>query len=389
MLQYDCRNASVDWLHTATGWTPGNPAEVFPVIETCGFFVNATSDAPLLMTGYIPKGGNETLQEVLVSRLFPLLDWNTLHTYWDGSINFKNVTNPIADYIAVSAPNGVPSVYGNSTPVAQECVLNWCTRNFNMSYYLGNLTQKPIGDPVQQTGSAPFPWWFGPEGTSNSPDYRYDASFAFDPPGQPLNFTVSNDTMFETVVITKQFLPAFMTGRSGNPVLQYRYANFDGAPYVRDLFVNPLQEIASLHDRISKIMTNVLLTSPTGANLRVGTAWGQVVFVNVRWVWMSLPFALLFFSLIFLLATIFKSADEQGDIGIWKTSALAVLLNGLRGDVQRDIGTSNEMGEARNNADNVRVKLMLSKKGRYRLSGTSGPSWMASPKDGLGGRTWI
>ncbi|KAF2101109.1 hypothetical protein NA57DRAFT_36112 [Rhizodiscina lignyota] len=384
LLHYGCYNTTLDWLHNVTG-----QEKSLPVIETCGYFLNATSDNPTLMSGYIPKG-DPALQEVLIARLLSMVTQTAdgYKVYYDGSIHFKDIVNPIADYITVSAPNGVPSVYGNSTPVAQECVLNWCTQKFNMSYYSGNLTQIPVDPPLRTTEKTPFPWAMDAP-VDGQPNYIYYANLSLTPPGQNLTFSLSNDTFFQTIVTINEFLPSLLTGRSGDPEMQYRFYNTIPPPFVRPMTVNPFSDIVNLNDRVGKLMTNVLLTSFVGANLQVGTAWEQVVFINVRWIWMVLPFTLLLFSLLFLLATIFKSEDEKGDIGIWKTSALAVLLNGLRGDVQRQMGDSHEMGEARKNAEDVRVKLMLNKKGRFRLSGINGPSWMVSPRGGPGGRTWF
>lgn len=331
------------------------------------------------MTGHASGSspGKEGLQEVLVARILPLLDVEQAKTIFDGSIHFKNIINPIADYLTVSAPNGVPSVYGNSTPVAQECVLHWCTKRLSVSNYQGKVTLEQVGAPTIQTGKAPFPWSLGhPMG--ERPNVIFNANFTFKPPNQPLAFSVSNDTMFQTVTCLQDFLPSFLTGYNGRSTMPFRFANFDGAPYVKDMTFNPLADIAALNDRVGLMMTKVLLTVANGTN-RLGSSWENVVYYHVRWAWMSLPIVLLLFSLTFLLATIFRSKEEQ-DIGIRKNSALAALLNGLTDNVRGEVGlaSSSSTGDACIKAKHVRVKLLLNKENQYRLSDKTELSWTAS-----------
>jgi len=93
-------------------------------------------------------------------------------------------------------------------------------------------------------------------------------------------------------------------------------------------------------------------------DVSVGQAWKYIVLVEIRWVWITLPAALLLFSLIFLIATVMRASKEEDKIGIWKTSALAILFNGLGEDVQNRVGSgSNRMGYTRSRARELKVQL--------------------------------
>jgi len=64
------------------------------------------------------------------------------------------------------------------------------------------------------------------------------------------------------------------------------------------------------------------------------------------------------FSLMFLIATVIRSTQEREKIGIFKTSALAILFNGLGDDVQARVGGGgNRLGDARSRARDMKVRL--------------------------------
>jgi len=71
-----------------------------------------------------------------------------------------------------------------------------------------------------------------------------------------------------------------------------------------------------------------------------------------------LPAILLLFSLLFLVATVIRSTKDQDNVGIFKTSALAILFNGLGEDVAAQVGSgNNRMGYTREKARDIKVKL--------------------------------
>jgi hypothetical protein len=105
------------------------------------------------------------------------------------------------------------------------------------------------------------------------------------------------------------------------------------------------------------IRRNTLSKSGTH-NVSVGRAFAYVIIVHVRWAWISLPAALLLFSLLFLITTVVRSTRDADNVGIWKTSALAILFNGLGDDVQNHVGSGNlSMGYTRARAKELKVHL--------------------------------
>lgn len=305
-------------------------------------------------------------------------------SWYGGSINYRDVQNPIIDFLAFSTLGGVPGVYANETPSAQECVVSWCVERMSPTVFNGNLTHNSGSYPMQPKGPAPFPWTM-----DDNYMLSYVADFDYTPPDSNERFYVSNNTIYQTIALMGDFFPLTITvSSSDSDNVRYRYPALNPhAAWVKVLPSNAwATDIAQKVKGFAKIISDVIVTSSQSVNNVDGTAATSEVFVSVRWAWFSLPFALLLLSLIFLLTTIFKCAEEEEDIGIWKTSALPVLMNGLRGDVRRQMGSSTRMGDVRLHARQTEMKLHYGKKG-YRLSGMPGSVWTSSPEQKS--RTWI
>jgi hypothetical protein len=78
--------------------------------------------------------------------------------------------------------------------------------------------------------------------------------------------------------------------------------------------------------------------------------------VRIRWQWITLPATLVVFALVFLVTTIWKNSKERS-IGVWKTSALAILFNGLGEDVQGAVSAADKQSDVRTKARGMQVKL--------------------------------
>ena len=156
LLEQGCVTTLVDWSSTQTGSLTNSSN---PVKTVCGFFLNITSEAPILMSGYIleEKQQGSEQGEALLVRSFPLTDMLTKKPILNGSVNFKNIRNPILDALIVSAANGSASVFQNVTPIAQECVLAWCVQTVRSSYALGNY-QEDIMTMHLNTTPGSWPW---------------------------------------------------------------------------------------------------------------------------------------------------------------------------------------------------------------------------------------
>jgi hypothetical protein len=111
-------------------------------------------------------------------------------------------------------------------------------------------------------------------------------------------------------------------------------------------------------DRLATALTNAIRSSPSSEMIS-GSVYNQVAFISVQWAQLTLPLALLILSGVFLLSTILRTLREHGNgsIGIWETSALATLVNGLPEDVQQEIKASGAVGTPRTKARGMKVGM--------------------------------
>jgi hypothetical protein len=81
--------------------------------------------------------------------------------------------------------------------------------------------------------------------------------------------------------------------------------------------------------RLAAVISSVVQssTNPEARNF-TGDSYGQEIFVNVRWIWLSGPLFVVFLSVVILILTIINSSRKQY---LFKTSILAVLFHGLEG----------------------------------------------------------
>ena len=107
---------------------------------------------------------------------------------------------------------------------------------------------------------------------------------------------------------------------------------------------------------MNQVMRRNTLSATYRHDVAVGLAWKTVVIVSIRWQWITLPAALVLFALVFLATTIWKNSKQES-IGIWKTSALAILFNGLGEDVQEHVGSVDKRSHVRAKARDMKVHL--------------------------------
>lgn len=113
-------------------------------------------------------------------------------------------------------------------------------------------------------------------------------------------------------------------------------------------------EIGIVFDNLATSITNDFRARNATSEVVRGAAWNDETFVKIRWEWMTFLFALLAFSLAFLVMTIVATRDAER---VWKTSALATLV-GLGGDVREKLGSVDTLPSLRKNVKEVRVRLM-------------------------------
>lgn len=377
LLTFTCLNTTVDWVANLDGGV--DMEKKYPNGTVCGYFMNMTGgpDIPTMLSGYLTENvkspqGSALKGEVLLSRLMPLTKNPTKQPIYGGSIHFKNIRNPIIDFLIVSAANGSQSVFRNETPIAHECVLSWCVKTIHSKYF-GATYEEEILEVFENSTVDGTPWksepFKAPGFNGTNVFYRENVTIT-----APLSVNGSDITAFGLGNVTflnvasnfDDVVPSVYTktNATATPTLRYKtYAT--GAAYQRTMDFNPWYQSENLTnhmERMATALTNVVRSSPNGPPV-FGDAWFVETYVLVRWEWLALPVSLLVLTLVFLLATMRKTAKE----GVWKTSAIATLLYGLPDDMQRKITTAAENGTPRAKAKELKVKLHGNK--GWRVSG--------------------
>jgi hypothetical protein len=336
-LQFACLREDGSW---QSDWTPELVSR--PDIFSCGYFFNASSSAPMLMTGYAVNS-SETgpiPTEALISRQLNLRDPRTEQHYWDRSINFKHIRSPILNFITAAVPDAA-SAYHNKTPVAHECVLNWCTKTIAATFREGSLSENILSTFTNDT-MVPNPLVNDAPGS-----YWYTQNITITPPGQDRTFFVPNDTVLQTIFAFDFVLPNYLTQANTTAPSELRYYNdmntttnesaitgHSRTEVYNSHYWTPPNNVSQNILDLSTAMTNLMRTYPDSFE-KVQGSGSLESYINVSWAWFSLPIVLVFFTLIFLAGTILQSRKQA--IGIWKTSSLAVLSIGLNPDVKKRV----------------------------------------------------
>jgi hypothetical protein len=404
ILTFACLNTTIDWSANFSGIIG---QDEMPNGTVCGHFVNATSDSPILMSGYITDLANETqagavVGEALLVRVLPLTEFLTKERlYGTGSIHFKDTRNPLLDALIVSAANGTESVHRREAPVVHECALSWCVQTIRSSYVWGDYKEDIIST-FENTTTGPSPWesFEVPEEEGGGTFVVYTQNVTIEPPETNpgrFNHTIFNTTygsdnvsVANAMTIFDDFFPSYYTADevTVQPLLRYKNYPLEGAR-IRALEFNPWaspNNVTQHMQRLASAMSNVLRSSPSNL-MAPGKAYNQENYVSVRFEWLTLPLGLLFISFIFLAATVAKSALERDRVGVWKTSAYATLLYGLPDEMQTRITRSGSTGTPRAKAKELKVKLQAN--GGWRISGNLFSPFTPKPKPNLPPPGWI
>jgi hypothetical protein len=355
LLTLDCQTGSGDWLSNVAPLID----LVIPNVTSCGWYLTVPEQDPILMTGY-SFGPNGSLGDAMAMRMLPLTDAFTRKTIRGGSINFKYTASSILDFLVAVVPDGLEGAYRNATPTVHECELHWCVNKVQSTYYQGKLDEKVLETTLLESNiTAPF--W------NNKNLFLTNLSHTItDPHTDPgMTFGLTNVTMRQTIQTFDEFFPSSLVGKKTTVIPQIKWT-WRQLPQLQDMppETNPWMPTHDIGEHVKNMavaMGRVLRQTRNSKSDKLdqvsGDAWEQQVLVTIRWVWVTLPAFLLVFSFIFLATTVVRSSKEENGVGIWKTSALAVLFNGLGEDVQSKVGSNLRMGDARSKARDIKVKL--------------------------------
>jgi hypothetical protein len=370
LLTFACLETRIDWTSNLN-----SSVESYPNATACGYFLNATSKNPTMMSGYLVAENGQPEGETLVMRTLPLISNPLRIPLWGGSINFKDTRDPIVD-VLISSTVSRSQVRANEAPTLHECVLTWCVKTIESSYQLGAYQEnvKIIYNSKTAVGT---PWSTFTYNNGDT-DMVYLENVTISAPATEAKFTdlgwgVSNITMISTTMIFDQMFPAFTTVAhdSLDGLLRWRLGH-PTQVRTRLLKMNPwlLPNNVTRHfERLATALTNVIRSDPDSHGFVAGKAFVAETYVAVHWAWFTFPLAMLCLSIIFLVATIVKtSKSANGDIGIWKTSAMPTLNYSLPQSMRHDLTSlSTWRSTPKNGAKTVRIRLIPNQ--GWRVSG--------------------
>jgi hypothetical protein len=318
-LKFACLTTTVDWTKNLTG--PGTES-TYPNGTVCGHFLNVTSTAPVLMSGYSVTT-NGSIGDALLMRALPLVGVYKRVPFWgDGSLNFKHYRNRLTDVMIASAANGSASVYRNETPVAHECMITLCVKTLVSSFYQAKYQEEVVATFFNTT-MGPYPWKSSIVPPLNITRIQYTENVTIVPSvvgRENITYGVNNMTAFTTLGIFDDVFPSFLTVNTPLAEPFFRFKTRLAEPQYRTLDFNPWafpNNLTRHFERMATAMTNNIrfLTSSVG---HVGMAYERETYVAVHWAWLSLPFRLLALSGIFLVATMIKTSKALEQVAVWK-----------------------------------------------------------------------
>jgi hypothetical protein len=368
LIAYGCLETLVDWTSELNATVSS-----YPNATVCGYFLNATSNDPVLMSGYVLGSDGQPEGEALLMRTVPLISNPDRDALWGGSVHYKEVRNPIIDAL-ISSSGNTSQVFANVAPIIHECVVSWCVKTIESSYSAGTYHENITSTFVNHTGNGTA--WSTFQYDNGDTEFIYSENITINAPSTGSNFSklgwgLNDNTMINTVVVFDRLFPGFTTAaqNSTSPLLRWR----TGHPTqvrTKPLDYNPWLQPLNMTDHMRRMtiaLTNVIRSSTASSEMVQGQAFDEEVYVEVRWAWLSLPIALLLISFVFLVATVVKSGSEKDQVSIRKNSAIATLLYGLPDHYQKRLAKSDSKGTPRAKAKELKVKL--SPTGGWRVSG--------------------
>jgi hypothetical protein len=243
---------------------------------------------------------------------------------------------------------------------ATECGLYYCIKNIESQVVNGTLLETSTFVPLPQSSGSWLPI------NSSIPDpapgqldsmveyYRQDLQFGSD-------YNISQVAINGIGAQMRTIFNLDVTSIRENGTTGYYIQAQDRA---HDQFAPPAMQALFESTDLSNTF-NVLAHSMTNA-MRIGDDNGTIVdgttgvtVYQVRWVWISLPLAIVLGSCIFLVLTIFQQRHEG--LPIWKSSSLAVLKCGAMIDSLLD--DHKHVGGMEDKAANSHVSLFESESG--------------------------
>ncbi|KAK2627651.1 hypothetical protein QTJ16_002297 [Diplocarpon rosae] len=268
-----------------------------------------------------------------------------------------NYSSEETAYVGVFDAIGVPwgEIFpDNSSISATECGLWICAQAYNISYRNGVQTHATMGNwSTLRPASA--------RSSSVSGNRTLAALPASMNPAPDENFAISGLSILST--------------RKGLQVLEGTIEGGSGTKSYSTDFIQSVWNNTSTGDldpwvkRLALSMTNSLRTSApaaasSSAGFYAGTAYHVRYFFSIRWAWLTLPILIVLASLLFLFASIVRSA--RSGVEVVKGSPLALLFSDIDRSIKERLATtgSHRAGGMRERAGKTRV-VLRSEEGKW------------------------
>jgi hypothetical protein len=341
LLRFACINTTLDWVQIPDA-KPDTGETIFLNGTSCGWWINADTNNPLLMTGYNVDNGTAHSGEVLLVRAQPIIDLFTRGSLQGYSPRLNSSRNPISHVVIVSGESAA-LIHQNKTPIAHECLISWC-----IEYMLSESSEGGYSEKVKSSFSnstlGPDPWDRSPiyddNGQVAGVDFTYNENVVLRG-SSGKTYEIDNNTQVNLITIFDDVFPSTYTlinsTNEADAMLRFKQyvtisSHIRSVLYLPWLFAN----ITTHLNHMSSAMTNIMRSSADRTEMIEGSAFDRETFIQVRWAWLSFPFILLFLGFLFLVSTIIRSSTQE-DIEILKISAVAALLYGLPDDIQKEI----------------------------------------------------
>lgn len=255
----------------------------------------------------------------------------TLPNNWNFTTSYSSMylMNATADRNLVQIdPTGWPLItnltaitaagYGIPPSVsATECAISFCVKSYQASVKNGKFSEKLIDTDTTSN----YTYASGTKNIALTPKTCYYNGSTYHQPSDNENCTFNISWL--SLISMSNSLSPLLKGKGSLFVSNRPDWSSETARAIYGQQGN-LTEISSMFDSLTSSLTTHARSKVCAATTN-GTTWTVESYVHVRWLWMILPIALVAFTLVFFIATIWNTRNQF----IWKSSPLALLFSNV------------------------------------------------------------
>lgn len=226
---------------------------------------------------------------------------------------------------------------------ATECALYFCVHSYEASVKSGRFQEKLVGTSSNSNYSSTAA---SLDNIAVTPDTCY-----YNGTKQPDNDHCTYEVSWLSQVSLGNSLSPLLKGSGSLFVSNRPDWSSETARAIYGIQGN-LTEIATMFDSIASSLTTHARSKVCAATVP-GTTWTVESYVQVRWLWMILPIALVGFMLIFFVATVWNTRHQF----IWKSSPLALLFSDLSVETPNAFQVNPDLSKMEKTSQKIKAKL--------------------------------